>query len=304
MTVRSKLLITIGVLSITFLAELVGGLISRSLSLVADSLHVFSDAFSLALAFAAASIAHRRTPTERMTYGYHRLEVFSALFNGAALLAIGLFIVFEAVDRYLHPQQVAAWTALAIASVGLVVNVAAALVLRSDIGQREDLNLRSAYLHVLGDMLASVAVIMGMLVVAWTHYMFVDAIAAALISALIIYSALRVLGEATGILLQQSPVDVELIRQKVQQIDHVLDIKDVRLWRVCSVLAVGTAHVVTDVQSLEETEPIYDKIVRLLEKECCTRHLTLHFETRAMSQRHSHAFNHQHDVESNAHEQL
>ena len=301
MTHRKKLVVTISILSVTFVAELVGGLISGSLSLVADSVHVFSDVFSLMLAFAAMSLAHRLMPTDRMTFGYHRLEVFSALFNGAALVAISLFVLFEAVQRYLHPQEVKAWTAMAVAGVGLVVNVVAAKILRSDMGGRQDLNLRSAYLHVLSDALASVAVIVGMLVVAFTRYVFIDPIVAALISLLILYSALRVLAEGTGILLQQAPADVGAIREKVRQIEHVVDIQDVRLWRVCSVLAVGTAHVITDVERLEETEPIYEEVVRVLEEECCTRHLTLQFETPAMSRRHSHEFNHQHDAEAPDH---
>jgi cobalt-zinc-cadmium efflux system protein len=301
MTHRKKLLITINVLSITFLAELVGGLISGSLSLVADSVHVFSDAFSLILAFAAMSIAHRKMPTDRMTFGYHRLEVFSALFNGGTLVAISLFVLFYAVQRYLHPQAVKAWTAMTIAVIGLGVNVISALILRSDVGRDNDINLRSAYLHVLGDALASVAVIVGMVVIAFTRLVFIDAIVAALISFVILYSAIRVLIEGTGILLQQAPADVGPIREKVRRIDHVLDIQDVRLWRVCSVLAVGTAHVITDVERLEETEPIYDQVVSVLEQECCTRHLTLQFETPAMSKRHSHEFNHQHDVGSDEH---
>ena len=301
MTHRSKLLITITILNITFLAELIGGLIAHSLSLVADSVHVFSDAFSLVLAFAAMSIAHRKMPTDRMTYGYHRLEVFSAIFNGATLVAISLFIILEAYKRYLHPQNVSAWTAMIIGVIGLIVNIASAVILGSDMGHREDLNLRSAYLHLLGDALASLSVIVGMLVIAFTQYMIIDPIIAAIISLLILYSAIRVLIEGTGILLQQSPVDLEELRQKVRQVDHVLDIQDFRLWRMCSLLVIGTAHVITDVERLEETEEIYKQIVHVLEHECSIRHLTLQFETPVMGERHSHEFNHQHDVGLNQH---
>lgn len=290
----SKLPITIGILSVTFLAELIGGLLFGSLSLVSDSAHVFSDILSLALAFGALRIALSREPTDRMTYGYHRLEILSAILNGAMLVVVSGYILFEAYERYRHPQEIQALSAMIVAIVGFVVNLVSMLVLRSDVHHHEDLNLRSAYLHLLGDAGASVAVIVGMLAIQFTSYTIVDPLLAAGISLLILYSAIRVLAEGTGILMQRSPADLEHLRDLVRKIDGVVDIADVRLWRVCSHLGVCTAHVITTAEKLEETEKIGDRIQEILRQEAGIRHATLQFETEAMSERHSHDLDHRH----------
>ena len=290
----SKLPITIGILSITFLAELIGGLAFGSLSLVSDSAHVFSDLLSLALAFGALRIALSRQPSDRMTYGYHRLEIMSAILNGAMLVVVSIYILFEAYERYQNPQEIQAFSAMLIAIVGFVVNLVSMLVLRSDVHHREDLNLRSAYLHLLGDAGASVAVIVGMLTIQFTNYTIVDPLLAAGISLLILYSAIRVLAEGTGILMQRSPADPEQILELIREIDGVVDFADVRMWLVCSHIGVCTAHVVTSVETLEETERIGSQIREILRREAGIRHATLQFETEAMSERHSHDLDHQH----------
>jgi cobalt-zinc-cadmium efflux system protein len=289
-----KLLISVSILSITFAGELIGGIVFGSLSLVSDSFHVFSDIFALLIAYTALRIAHAKAPNDRMTYGYHRLEVFSAIINGATLVAMSVYIMREAYDRYLHPREVQAFSVMLVAVLGLVVNISTALVLRKNTSHKKDINLRSAYLHLLGDSAASFAVIMGMLAISLTGTFVIDAIVAGLISILIIISAIRVLVEGAGILAQRSPTDLERIRSRVRQINGVIDIDDLRMWQVCSHLAVGTAHVITNVKRIEETAPLKLAIEKVLADECDIRHLTLHFETPEMSQTHTHKFNHQH----------
>ncbi|MFQ6617349.1 MAG: cation diffusion facilitator family transporter [Fidelibacterota bacterium] len=289
-----KLPIIIGILGITFFAELIGGLAFNSLSLVSDSFHVFFDLFALILAYAALSIARKKLPTDKMTYGYHRLEVFSAMINGFTLVIISIFILIEVVDRYSNPVDIKAGSAAIIAVLGLGINVIAALMLRADSGDIEDLNIRGAYYHILGDAMASIAVIIGMVVIVFTDYYFIDPVVAGLISILILYSAFNVLREGLGILIHKAPRNIEQIRKRVKQIDGVIDMDDFRLWQVCSHLIVGTAHVITSVEKLEDTEKTGKEIKELLFKEYNVRHLTLEFETSGISGNHSHKFEHDH----------
>jgi cobalt-zinc-cadmium efflux system protein len=228
-----------------------------------------------------------------MTYGYGRLEVMSAILNGGTLVAVSAIIVYNAIHRFLAPPEIRVAIALPIAAIGLGVNGIGAMVLRSGSFHKDDLNVRGAYLHILADFGASVAVIVGLVFIHFTGVSLIDPIVAVLISLLLLAGALRVLRQGAGILLQQSPHDVEKLRKLVLTVDHVVDIDDFRLWQICSHMVIGTAHVVTDVETLEETEAIADRIRSLLEKEYQVKHLTLQFETRGMWERHSHEVRHE-----------
>lgn len=288
-----RLLWVIALLLITFVGEILGGIFSGSLSLISDSFHVLGDTFALGLALAALAIANRRPSTDKMTYGYGRLEVLSALLNGATLVAASAVIVYQAAQRFLTPQEVAVGIALPVAAVGLVVNAIAAFVLRSGRFHQHDLNVRAAYLHVLADFGASVAVILGLVAIHWTGLGIIDPIIATLISLVLFLGAVRVLKQGTGILLQQSPHDIDKLRDLVRTVSNVIDIDDFRLWQICSHMVIGTAHIITDVKSLEETEEISNRICSLLEERYQVKHLTLQFETREMWERHTHEVRHE-----------
>ncbi|MCZ6602896.1 MAG: cation diffusion facilitator family transporter [Planctomycetota bacterium] len=288
-----RLKTVIGLLVLTFFAEFIGGNISGSLSLVSDSFHVLGDTFALGLAFGALTIANRRLPTEKMTYGYGRLEVLSALLNGVTLVAASVVIFYQATQRFFSPPDVQVSLALPIAMVGLGVNGFAAYVLRSGRVHLHDLNIRGAYLHVLADFGASVAVIAGLIAIRITGAAIIDPIVAAGISVVLIVGAARVLRQGAGILLQQSPHDVAQLRDLIRTVDHVVEIDDFRLWQICSHMVIGTAHVITDVESLEETEEISNQIRSLLEERYQVKHLTLQFETQKMWEQHTHEVRHE-----------
>lgn len=274
--------------------ELLGGYFFGSLALISDSLHIFTDIFAVSISFCALVISQKKLPTDRMTYGYHRLEVFSAIFNGVMLVILALVIFVAALRRYQNPHAVLALPALAVGAVGFVGNFIAALIFSSREERRRDLNIRAVYWHFIGDMLSSAAVVGGMIGIYLTGNNSIDALVSMGISTLLVFSAGKVLMEGTGILLQQSPHDLEDIRQKVRSIPHVVDIDDFRLWQVCSHLLIGTAHIITDVENLDATEELSRKIKSLLEEEYRIRHLTLQFETPAMYEQHQHELNHQH----------
>jgi cobalt-zinc-cadmium efflux system protein len=290
---QNRFVICLSILLVTFLIELFGGLACGSLSLVSDSFHVLSDLFALSLSYFSALIARKKMPTDKMTYGYHRLEVFSALVNGVTMIGISFFIIFEAIERINMPRTVMTLPALWIAIFGLGVNVLCAFILRRT-GEHRDLNMKSAYLHLIGDALASCSVVAGILIMRWTQFYMIDGLVAIFISILIFLGAVRVLASGAGILLQQSPHELDHIRDQVRKISGVIDLEDLRLWQVCSNLIVGTAHVITNVTTLMETEEIAMKIKVLLQSQFNICHMTLQFESPAMAERHTHEFEHLH----------
>jgi cobalt-zinc-cadmium efflux system protein len=187
-------------------AEVVGGLISGSLALLADAAHMLTDAAALALAWVAFRVA-RRPADSRRSYGYHRGQVLAAFVNGGVLIAIVAWIFVEAVQRLQNPVPVEGGLMLVIAALGLVVNIAAFLVLHG--GDRQNLNLRGAAAHVLGDMLGSAAAIVGALVILWTGWTPIDPLLSMLVGLLVLRSAWLVVRESAHILLEGTPAEID-----------------------------------------------------------------------------------------------
>jgi len=294
-TSRKTLLFAVLLLTLTFLAELIGGIASGSLSLVSDSFHVLSDLSAILIAYVSLAIAQRTAPTQRMAFGYHRLEVISALFNGLLLSLISAFIFIEAWSRFTSPTEIDTTYALIIAIIGLIVNLVVARKFhQSSSGIEKDVNIRSAYLHVLGDILASISVIAGIAAVRLLDMPVIDPVVAGFVAALLLVSAGRVLYKSAEILLHKSPQDIDRVRKRVLELDGVEDFLDVRLWQVCSHLTVGTAHVVVSVNSLEETEAIKREIKSIIQAEFDIRDMTLECDTIGTSGDHPHRFQHEH----------
>jgi cobalt-zinc-cadmium efflux system protein len=281
-------------LSITFVAELLGGIVFGSLSLISDSFHVISDLGSILIASFALSVANKRHPTQRMAFGYHRLEVMSALFNGIVLSIISAVIFLEAWDRFRNPGEIQTGGAFVIAVIGLVVNLIVIRFFHHSPDKDKDVNIRSAYLHIMGDILASVSVVVGIGAIKLFNMPIIDPIVAAFVALLLLVGASRVLYASADILLHKSPQDIDRVRQRVLEIDGVKDFLDVRLWQVCSHLTVGTAHVVVSVDSLEATGPIKQNIRSIIQEEFDVRDITLECETEKGSEEHSHQFEHHH----------
>lgn len=293
-TSQKALKIAAFLLTITFFAELFGGIAFGSLSLISDAFHVIADLGSILIASFALSVAHRRQPTQQMTFGYHRLEVISALFNGVVLSIISAVIFLEAWERFSNPGIIDTQGALIIAITGLVINIIVIRFFHHAPDRHRDINIKSAYLHILGDVLASISVVTGIIAVKVFQQPIIDPIVAAFIALLLIIGAGRVLYASAEILLQKSPQDVDNVRQRVLKIEGVKDFLDVRLWQVCSHLTVGTAHVVVNVESLQETEGIKANIRSIIHEEFDVRDITLECETENSAIEHSHKFEHHH----------
>jgi cobalt-zinc-cadmium efflux system protein len=223
-------------------AEVVGGVVAGSLALLADAGHMLTDCASLALAWLAFRIG-RRPHDARRTYGYHRFQVLAAFVNGLSLLAIVLWIAIEAVRRLLDPVEVIGGLMLAVAVVGLLVNLAAFWILHG--GDRANLNIRGATLHVLGDLLGSIAAIVGALVITWTGWMPIDPLLSLLVALLILRSAWLLVRKSSHILLEGTPewLDVdELRRSLAAAVPPVEDVHHVHAWMLTSERPLLTMH--------------------------------------------------------------
>jgi cobalt-zinc-cadmium efflux system protein len=235
--VRWALLLTGGFM----VAEVAGGILSGSLALLADAGHMLTDAAALALSLAAFR-ASRRPETLKHSYGQHRFQVLAAFINGAALIGIALWIAIEAVQRLFAPQPIMGGTMLAVAVLGLLVNVAAFALLHG--GDRDNLNMRGAALHVLGDMLGSAAAIVAAVVILWTGWTPIDPILSVLVALLVLKSAWMLLARSWHVLMEGTPegFDLDALKAGLAQVPGVVDIHHVHLWMLTPDQPLMTLH--------------------------------------------------------------
>lgn len=213
-------------------AEVVGGLVSGSLALIADAVHMLTDTVALAFAWAAFRIA-RRPATWRHSFGFDRVQVLAAFLNGASLFVIAGWIVYEAVQRYGQPVPILAGPMLVVAILGLLVNMLVFYILRT--GDQDNLNIRGAVLHVMGDMLGSVAAIVAAVVILWTGWLPIDPILSVVVALLVLRSAWVVAKDSLHILLEGAPatLEPEAIRADlIEAVDGVRDVHHIHAWSI------------------------------------------------------------------------
>ncbi|HNX16755.1 MAG TPA: cation diffusion facilitator family transporter [Methanoregula sp.] len=271
---KKPLKLAIALTSTIFVAEVIGGVISGSLSLLGDAAHMLQDSVALMLSLGAMVIAER-LPTPTKTFGYHRIEIAAAIINGLLLIAVSGLIIWQAIDRFANPRPVNSTTMLVIAVIGLVANLAAAYFLHGS----HDLNIRSAFLHVLGDTLSSVAVILAALWIALTGQTFVDPVLGVVIAVVILVSSISILNDAFRILLQFTPRDVSIhdVIAAMESVPGVSGVHNVHFWVLCSNINVLDAHMYCCGKDVREIEQIKTEIKARLEQ-FRIRHSTLEFE--------------------------
>jgi len=228
-----------------FLVELVGGLLSNSLALLSDAGHMLSDVAALCLSLFAFQISKRPADPKR-TYGYHRVEILAALLNGLALWLLVGIIFHEAFQRLFNPPEVKSLSMLVVAAVGLLVNIAAASILHAP--GPKSLNLRGAWLHVIGDALGSVGAICAGFIMLWTDWYLADPLVSLMIGSLILYTSWGLIRDSVAILMQAVPSDLSLdrIKETMESIDGVHRVHDLHVWTVTSGIYTLTAHAVMD----------------------------------------------------------
>ncbi|MES3676852.1 cation diffusion facilitator family transporter [Halomonas elongata] len=258
-------------------AELVGGVLSGSLALLADAGHMLTDAAALALALFAAWISRRPADTRR-SYGYHRVQVLAAFVNGLTLIAIVVWIAIEAVRRLFAPVSVAGSTMLVIAGVGLVVNLVVFAILH--MGDRENLNIRGAALHVLGDLLGSVAAIVAAVVILLTGWTPIDPLLSLLVAALILRSAWKLTRESGHILLEGTPegLDVERVKRELaEQLPAVRDVHHVHAWSLTPGRHLMSLHAILE-EGADQERVLVD-IKTMLSDSFAVEHATIQVES-------------------------
>ena len=244
-THRRALAIVLGLTLAVLLVELAGAYVSGSLALLTDAIHMAGDAGGIGLALFAATLAGR-PPTARRTFGWGRAEVLAAAANGLVLLVLAVFILIEGVRRLVEPTEVASGSMLLVALLGLVANAVALGLLHR--GQSQSLNVRGAYVEVLGDLLGSAAVVVAAGVIELTGWTRADAVASMAITALIVPRAVSLLRQALHVLLEATPpgVDLDHVRAHILAVPGVLDVHDLHAWTITSGRPVLSAHVVVD----------------------------------------------------------
>lgn len=273
---KAALALTLAVL----LAELVGGWISNSLALLADAGHVLTDSAALALSLFVAWFS-RQPVTAEKTYGYLRWEILAALLNGTTLLAISAWIVVEAFQRLRAPEAVGGTLMLVVAAAGLVANAIAALLLHPL--NRSSLNVRGAYLHVIGDLLASVGTIIAAVVIATTGWLYADPLASLLTTALIVRGAWQLVRESVDVLLEAAPRHIAMsdVRAALEGIPGVESVHDLHVWTVTSGVVALSAHAI--VREPEQQQDVLEKACDLMNG-MGIHHCTIQIERREMAE--------------------
>ena len=276
-TISRRLIFAITLTAITLVAEVIGGLWSNSLALLSDAGHVFLDLFALALSLAAIKLA-AQPPNDIHSYGWHRAEVLASLINGLTVFLMAIGILYEGSKRLLAPEAVQTTPMLVIAVLGLIANLLAAKGLHGH--AHDDLNVKSAFLHVLGDAAASVGVIAGAVLMRYTGWYQADPIISIAIGLLILVGAGRVLREATHILMEGVPrgMSVDQVAECIRGIEGVSDVHHLNIWSVCSHIFALSAHVEIQSEIEGERESLLHRIEHELAHEFHITHTTIQFD--------------------------
>ena len=269
-------LINVGIMVL----EVIGGLLSNSLALLSDAVHKLGDSFSLVVAWLANRLGNKRADYKK-TFGYKRVEILAALFNALLLVAICVFLVIEAYERFRNPEPIRGGLMLTVALIGLVADWVCVLILNKN--RKENINVKAAYLHLLGDTLSSVAVIVGGLAILLWGLEWVDPLITALVSVYLVYHTWGVLKESVDILMQAAPadVDLDLIRAELEVVPEVANIHHIHIWRLTDHKLYFECHVnVAENIDMVKMQAIREQLEHILHEHFGIDHTTMQFEYR------------------------
>lgn len=275
--ISGRLIFAILLTAVTLVAEIAGGIWTNSLALLSDAAHVFLDLFALLLSLAAVKLA-TIPASERHTFGFHRSEVFASFINGLTVFLMALGILYEAWGRLASPQEVKSLPMLIVAVIGLAMNLLAAKALH--VHSHDDLNVKSAFLHVLGDAAASVGVIIGAVIMYFTGWYLPDALISVGIGLLILTGAGRVLRDSVHILMEGVPRGLKLteVAAAIRDIEGVRDVHHLNIWTVCSHILSLSVHVDIDTGNENRRVEILHAMEHMLEERFRITHTTIQME--------------------------
>jgi cobalt-zinc-cadmium efflux system protein len=273
-----NLLVAVVLNLVITVVEIIGGILSNSLALLSDAIHNLGDTFAIALAWIANKIS-RRLANERKTFGYKRAEILAALFNAVTLIVIIVFLFREAIIRFQNPEPIKGLLMFVVASVGLFANLIAVLLLRKD--SDKNINIKAAYLHLLGDTISSVAVIVGSVLIYFLKIYWLDPLLTILIGVYILKETFLVLRQSVDILMQATPRDINLddLQKQLEEMEGIDNIHHVHIWNLNDSQVHFECHV--DVSSdikISETDGLLRKMEALLASEFNINHVTIQFE--------------------------
>jgi cobalt-zinc-cadmium efflux system protein len=264
--------------TLTFVVvEALAGWVGDSLALLSDAGHNLADAAALGLSWYALRMA-RRPSHHAMTFGYHRVGVVAALINAASLVAIAVWIGWEAIARFRHPEPASGGLMIGVAAMGIVVNTAIGLGLHR--ASKQDMNVRSAYLHMMGDALSALGVVIAGVLVATTRTSLADPLVSLLIAALILYSSYGVLRESGAVLLEGTPagMDMPALVATIKGVSGVLDVHDLHVWMVGPGVIACSCHILVAEQSVREGQQVLRAVVHDVEHRFHITHTTVQIE--------------------------
>ncbi|AYK07478.1 cation diffusion facilitator family transporter [Brevibacillus laterosporus] len=273
---KRALLISLFIITAFLIVEVIGGFLTNSLALLSDAGHMLSDSSALFLSLIAMFFAARK-PSAKKTYGFYRFEILAALINGVMLVVISLVIIWEAYQRFFAPPEVASLSMMGVAFVGLLANIAAAFVLmRGD--YKNNLNIRSAFLHVLGDLLGSVGAILAGLLMWKFNWYIADPIISVVVAVLIMLSAWRVTRDSVDVLMESTPasIDADQVSDALSKIEGVTSVHDLHIWTVTSGFDSLSCHL--HVKDGLASYPILQEALHLLEHQFGITHSTIQIE--------------------------
>jgi len=271
------LALAIVVIGAFMVVELVGGWLSGSLALMSDALHMLTDTLALALSLWAVGVA-LRPPTRERTFGYHRAEILAALLNGSTLIVISVLIFYEAARRLLDPPEVEVPLMLAVAVAGLAANAVAAWLLHDRTSH--NLNVRGAYLHVVGDLLSSIGVIVGAVLMLALGWWAADVVISIAIGVIILAGAWKLVSQSTSVLLESVPphLTIEEVQRALREVEGVVDVHDLHVWTLSSGLHAMSAHVEVDDGMVSGFGRLLAECERMLKERFSISHTTIQVE--------------------------
>ncbi len=274
---KKGLVIALIITVIFMFVELIGGFLSGSLALISDAGHMITDAFAIGFSIFAFKMAERPA-TETKTYGYHRLEVMAAFINGIILTALSLIIFYEAYGRIVSPQKINGILMLSIASIGFIANIIGIILLKES--QRDNINTRGAFLHIVGDAISSIGVIAGGLFIIFRNWYFMDPLISILIGGIILRSAVGLIIESGGIMLEYVPrgIKLEEVTNSILGVRGVLNVHDLHVWTITSGFHAMSTHVQIDDQKISNATEMVHKIERILGERYNINHATIQLE--------------------------
>jgi len=274
---RSKLVLAGSLTGTMFIVEGIAGFLTNSLALLSDAGHMLTHLIALLISLGAIMFA-AKPPTARKTYGFYRLEILAALFNGATLFLITLWIFFHAYKRIINPEPIASWHMFIVAIIGLIVNLACAYILKTSHGS---LNIKSAFIHMMADTFSSLVVVFGAIIMHYTQWYMLDPALSILICIVILVWSYQLITESVDILLEATPKDVDLenVVKSISELDEIEGVHDVHIWTITSGMYAMSAHVYIKDLMVSETHRIMANINTLVNEKFSIGHTVIQFES-------------------------